>query len=68
MRVSPFAIRAIAITVAVGVLTGLVGSAVVSSIRHRIENSQIGRIDRAIKAITPDVERRDKEVEDLTRP
>jgi hypothetical protein len=68
MRPPHFWIRAIAITVAVCAATAVVGSMANSLLRRGIENSQVGRISRGIRAITPDVERRDKEVEELTGP
>ena len=63
-----FFVRAVATTVAVCVVTVVVSSALLNFIRRGMANSQVGRIDRGIRAITPDVQRRDKEVEDLTRP
>jgi|1186.fasta_scaffold398102_2 hypothetical protein len=68
MRLAWLVIRAIATAVAVCVLTALISSAVLTSIYRRNQTSQLGRIGRGIEVITPEVQRRDKEVEDLTRP
>jgi hypothetical protein len=70
MRMRPpwFAIRAVAIAIAVCVATAFAGSAIVGAIMRRGPRSQLGRIARGIKDMTPDIQRRDKEVEELTRP
>ena len=68
MRRFRFIVRALATAVAVCVLTAVISSVLLSVIRPRIANSQLGRIERGIKAMTPDVQRRDQEVEELTRP
>ena len=57
-----------AITIAVCVAVYAIGSLADKLIRHRIDNSMGGRISRGIKAITPGVQRRDSEVEELTQP
>jgi hypothetical protein len=70
MRARPpwFAIRAIATAVAVCAVTAAAGSAILGWIKQQEPSSDLGRIERGIKAITPDVQRRDQEVEELTRP
>ena len=68
MRVPWFAIRAIATAVAVCAVTAFLGSAIVEFIVRRDAPSQLGRIGRGIEQFTPDVQRRDKEVDELIRP
>jgi hypothetical protein len=68
MRSPYFLIRAIAATIAVCAVTAVVGSWAAKLIRRGAENSDVGRISRGIEAITPEVERRDKEVKELIRP
>jgi hypothetical protein len=63
-----FLVRAIAITIGVCAATAAVGSLASSMWRAKIEGSQGGRISRDMRAITPDVERRNKEAEELTNP
>jgi hypothetical protein len=68
MRPQYFWIRAIAITAAVCAVTAAVGSVANKLLSRGIENSRVGQISRRIDAITPEVERRDKEVKELIRP
>ena len=68
LRSPYFLIRAVAITIAVITVTAVVGSLTAKLFRRGIENSKVGQIGRGIKTIAPEVERRDKDVEELTRP
>ena len=61
-------IRNIAIIVAICLFTAAASSAFMDMFRRRMQTSKIGDIDRGIRAITPDIQRRDTEVEELTRP
>jgi hypothetical protein len=68
MRPPNFYVQAVAITIAVCAVVYWAGSLVDKLIRHNIDSGMGGRISRGMKAFTPDVKRRDSEVEDLTRP
>ena len=68
MRPPHFYLRAIGITIAVCAATAAIGALANKFLRRGIENSQVGRISRGIDAFTPDIQRRDKEVEELIRP
>lgn len=68
MRPAYFWIRAVAITAAVSAATAAVGSMADKLFRRGIEKSWVGQISRGIEAITPEIEHRDNEVEELTRP
>lgn len=68
MRPPNFYVRAMAITIAVCAVVYWAGSLADKFIRHRIDNSLGGSISRGMDAFTPDVKRRDSEVEDLTQP
>jgi hypothetical protein len=63
-----FLIRATAITIGVCAATAAIGSMASAMWHGQYKGSQIGRISREIKAATPDIERRDKEIEELSRP
>jgi hypothetical protein len=68
MRPPNFYIRATAIAIAVCAVVYAVSSLADKLIRHGIDNRMGGRISRGIDAFTPDVKRRDSEVEELIRP
>ena len=68
MRPQYFWIRALATTIAVCAAAAVFGSLADKLFHRGIENSKVGEISRRIDAMTPDIERRDKEVEELTRP
>ena len=68
MRPPYFLIRAIATTIAVCAVTTVFGSLANKLFRRGIENRKVRQISRGIDAMTPDIERRDKEVEELSRP
>jgi len=59
-------IRAIAITIFVGVITVKFGLMAASMWHDKIEDSHLGRMNRGIKATTPDV-KREREVAGSTR-
>jgi hypothetical protein len=63
-----FLVRATAITIGMCAAIAAVGSIASTMWRGQFEGTPIGRIGRGINAITPDIERRDKEVEELSRP
>ena len=67
MRSKYFWIRAVGITIAVCAVTAAIGSLAERLIRRGIDDSKVGQISRGIEAVTPDIERRDREVEELTR-
>ena len=68
MRPPNFYIRAVGITIAVLAVVYWAGSLADKLIRHNIDNSMGGRISRGMDAFTPDVKRRDSEVDELIRP
>jgi hypothetical protein len=68
MRTPWFTIRAVAVLVFGCTVTIVVASAALKSIRARINGGKVGEIARRVQIMTPDVDRRDKEVEELTRP
>jgi hypothetical protein len=63
-----FLVRASAITIGVCAASAAIGSMASTMWRRQYEGSQIGGISRGIRSFTPDIERRDKEVEELSRP
>lgn len=68
MRPLTFWIRALATAIAVCAVTAVFGSLADKIFRRGIGRSKVGEISRGIDAITPGIERRDKEVEELSRP
>jgi uncharacterized membrane protein len=68
MRSPYFLIRPIATTIAVCAVTAVFGSLANKLFLRGIEHSKVGQISRGIDAMTPDIERRDKEVDELSRP
>ena len=66
METPPFWMRVVVTVAGVCAASAAAGSLSSAMWKRRIDRSEIRQIGQRIQAITPDVERRDHEVEELT--